>query len=347
MSAINYVEEFGKICIPPLTYDLHKGECGRIAIIGGSKEYTGAPYFAAMASLRTGNDLVHLFSEASAAAVLKSYSPELIVHPYLKDMEDLQRSSREGTNNASHRDADIESVSKEVTEKVTSWFSRFHTVVVGCGLSSDPLLMKTARNIILYARTHNIPLVVDADGLAVLAKEPELLQQESTREGAWMFLTPNLVELNRLHNAVISILPKTTTSMEHTEEKVRHIARSLGRHVMVIAKGPQDIISDGEQVVCCSQKGSPRRFGGQGDLLAGILATFVTWTTHRAIGSSSSVANPYFLAAYTASYLVRSCSQFSYIAHKRGLTTSHLIEAIPSVFEHIFSNPTITTSLNK
>lgn len=38
--------------VPPLTYDKHKGQDGRIAVIGGCKEYTGAPYFAAMSAYR-------------------------------------------------------------------------------------------------------------------------------------------------------------------------------------------------------------------------------------------------------------------------------------------------------
>lgn len=34
--------------IPKLETTLHKGQCGRVAVVGGSEEYTGAPYFAAI-----------------------------------------------------------------------------------------------------------------------------------------------------------------------------------------------------------------------------------------------------------------------------------------------------------
>jgi hypothetical protein len=57
---------------------------GRIGVVGGSVEYTGAPYFSAAASLKTGADLVSIYCEASAAPVLKAYSPDLIVHPVLR-----------------------------------------------------------------------------------------------------------------------------------------------------------------------------------------------------------------------------------------------------------------------
>jgi ATP-dependent NAD(P)H-hydrate dehydratase len=69
--------------VPQLTNNMHKGEAGRIGIIGGSLEYTGAPYYAGISALKVGCDLVHIFCPASAAIPIKSYSPELIVHPLL------------------------------------------------------------------------------------------------------------------------------------------------------------------------------------------------------------------------------------------------------------------------
>ncbi len=68
---------------PSLDTLLHKGLCGRIGIVGGSSEYTGAPFFSAMSALLTGADLSHVFSTKDAAQIIKSYSPELIVHPCL------------------------------------------------------------------------------------------------------------------------------------------------------------------------------------------------------------------------------------------------------------------------
>lgn len=41
-----------KACIPPLDLSNHKGQAGRIGVIGGSLEYTGAPYFAGISALR-------------------------------------------------------------------------------------------------------------------------------------------------------------------------------------------------------------------------------------------------------------------------------------------------------
>ncbi|CAG8831577.1 17773_t:CDS:2, partial [Racocetra persica] len=38
--------------VPPLSYELHKGQSGRVGVIGGSEDYTGAPYFSAFSALK-------------------------------------------------------------------------------------------------------------------------------------------------------------------------------------------------------------------------------------------------------------------------------------------------------
>ncbi|CAD6185683.1 unnamed protein product [Caenorhabditis auriculariae] len=70
--------------LPKLSNHLRKGDCGKIGIIGGSMEYTGAPYFAASSAARLGADLIHVFCTHDAATVIKTYSPDLIVHPGMK-----------------------------------------------------------------------------------------------------------------------------------------------------------------------------------------------------------------------------------------------------------------------
>eukprot|EP00850_Spirogloea_muscicola_P027073 SM015298S01687 [mRNA] locus=s15298:34:297:- [translate_table: standard] len=70
--------------MPDLGGGAHKGQSGKVAVVGGCREYTGAPFFAAMAALKLGADLSHVFCAAAAAPVIKAYSPELIVHPVLR-----------------------------------------------------------------------------------------------------------------------------------------------------------------------------------------------------------------------------------------------------------------------
>lgn len=71
--------------IPPLNGKLHKGQSGRVGVLGGALDYTGAPFFAAISAQRVGVDLSHVICAPTAANAIKSYSPDLIVHPILRE----------------------------------------------------------------------------------------------------------------------------------------------------------------------------------------------------------------------------------------------------------------------
>ena len=56
----------------------YKGQAGKVGVLGGCFEYTGAPFYAAMSALKVGADLSHVFCDEQAAVPIKAYSPELI-----------------------------------------------------------------------------------------------------------------------------------------------------------------------------------------------------------------------------------------------------------------------------
>jgi ATP-dependent NAD(P)H-hydrate dehydratase len=66
-----------------------------VAVIGGSFEFTGAPYYAAISALKVGADLAHIFCAKSAATAVKAYSPEIIVHPVFisEDEEEISEAN--------------------------------------------------------------------------------------------------------------------------------------------------------------------------------------------------------------------------------------------------------------
>jgi ATP-dependent NAD(P)H-hydrate dehydratase len=51
-SMSNLLDRVRKL-VPPLAQSLHKGQAGKIGVLGGSREYTGAPYYAAFSALKT------------------------------------------------------------------------------------------------------------------------------------------------------------------------------------------------------------------------------------------------------------------------------------------------------
>ncbi len=89
-------------CILPLTWAGHKGGSGRIGILGGSAQYTGAPFYASMASLKVGADLAFCFCAEEASIPIKSYSPELMVAPVYKaaDFDSLVKTGQSRGNQA-------------------------------------------------------------------------------------------------------------------------------------------------------------------------------------------------------------------------------------------------------
>ncbi|EGQ43905.1 MAG: putative sugar kinase [Candidatus Nanosalina sp. J07AB43] len=60
----------------------HKGENGKVGIVGGSKDYSGAPALAAQAALKTGCDLTKIVTSEEVSDVVDSYSENLIVRSY-------------------------------------------------------------------------------------------------------------------------------------------------------------------------------------------------------------------------------------------------------------------------
>jgi ATP-dependent NAD(P)H-hydrate dehydratase len=287
--------------IPSLTNAMHKGQAGRIGVIGGSEEYTGAPYFAAISALKVGADLAHVFCAREASAVIKSYSPELIVHPLL-DREDA-------------------------VEAIMEWAPRMHCFVVGPGLGRDPKILNVVAQLIEKLREMDKPLIIDADGLFLITAQVELIKGYSK-----VILTPNSVEFSRLCSAVLGEDVKPAPSA--SAEKVRELAMTLG-YVTILHKGATDVASNGRLVVCCCGGGSNRRCGGQGDLLAGSLAVLFHWAL--VFGDRGDApAPPELLAAYGACRLTRECARLAYSQNGRSTTTTDLVRLIHQAFSFLF-----------
>lgn len=226
---------------PILTQDLHKGQTGRIGIVGGSLEYTGAPYFAGISALNLGADLIHIFSAREAAPVIKSYSPELIVHPLL----------------------DVDNA----VDKIEPWLERLHVLVIGPGLGRDTNIFKTVEKIISICRKLKKPLVIDADGLFLVTSKPEVIKNYPG-----VILTPNAVEFSRLFG---------THSKDTEPNIGNTVKNKFGENCIIVKKGKIDEIFNSTHQTNCSTFGSGRRCGGQGDLLAGALAVFYNWALQR------------------------------------------------------------------
>ncbi|OAY71786.1 ATP-dependent (S)-NAD(P)H-hydrate dehydratase [Ananas comosus] len=298
--------------LDPIRY---KGQAGKIAVIGGCREYTGAPYFAAISALKIGADLSHVFCTKDAATVIKSYSPELIVHPILEESYSI-------------RDDEKASVSTKILAEVAKWMERFDCIIVGPGLGRDPFLLNCVGDIMRHATQSNIPIVVDGDGLFLVTNNLDLVKDNSLA-----VLTPNINEYKRLVDKVLNC----EVNDQDGSEQLLQLAKRIGG-VTILRKGKADLISDGKTVSRVSTYGSPRRCGGQGDILSGSVAVFSSWARHHLLSNKQPTErspNPMILGCIAGSLLLRRAAALAFENKKRATLTTDIIECLGKSLEDI------------
>ncbi|KAJ4473451.1 Ribokinase-like protein [Lentinula edodes] len=316
-----------KQIIPPLNGTLHKGQSGRVGVLGGALDYTGAPFFAAMSALRFGADLSHVICSPTAAGAIKSFSPDLIVHPILRE----------------------DSSPGDVKPELNSLLSRLHVLIIGPGLGREPYMQNFAKLALTLARDRGMFLVLDADALLLVGKELDLIK--GYRRAV---LTPNVVEFTRLSENV-GVDPSTPP-----DKRAEVISRELGG-VAILQKGAKDIIAidtTGEsadteksllkdepkektkEVVEVDVEGGLKRCGGQGDILSGAVGTFLAFGKcyeDGAFGDGKIAASRMpLLAAVAGSMVTRHTSRLAFQKQGRGLVTQDMLGEIGTSFSEVF-----------
>ncbi len=204
----------------------HKGEFGHVLVIGGDYGMAGAARLAGEAALRAGAGLVSVATRREHAPVVCAPCPELMCHG-VEDPAQLQR-----------------------------LLSKASVVAIGPGLGQGPWAQQMLRRVLEC----ELPLVVDADALNLLAVEP-------LRRGNWV-LTPHPGEAGRLLNA---------TAKDVQADRFAAVNALHQRYGgAVVLKGLGTLIFDGGGPVdiCCG--GNPgMASGGMGDALTGIVASLV------------------------------------------------------------------------
>ncbi|KAK7752773.1 hypothetical protein SLS62_005325 [Diatrype stigma] len=333
-------EILGKVrqMVPPMLEKFHKGQLGRVAVIGGSEDYTGAPYFSAMASAKLGCDMSHIICTPGAAAVIKTYSPNLMVHPLMR------QSPGPGQDAASLPATDTDP--EQISARIVDMLPRLHVLVVGPGLGRDPLMQETLARVLAAARERRIPVVMDADALALVTRTPELVV--GWRE---VVLTPNVVEFGRLWKGIMDSGSDSSEEQQSEGKKkkpsaqVEALSKALGG-VAIVQKGGCDYISNGEPgtTLTVDLRGGLKRSGGQGDTLTGSIATMLAW--RRAYldglwdhGGKLKEEELLSLAAFGGAAITRECSRLAFEKHGRALQASDLTEQVHIAFQNILGEP--------
>lgn len=264
----------------------YKGVRGRIGVVGGARDYAGAPYFASISAMRLGADLSYVICSKEASPIIKNYSPDLIVVPLLDCQSDA-----------------------EFKREMGCLLTRLHALVIGPGLGRDKLLQDRARELIDQAKQRFMPLVLDADSLILVNEDPSLIKNYPN-----VILTPNRIELQRMLDALYKPAMHDLRSMPTPEitSLVRKCSSDL--NVTILAKGMIDIICEGStqfQLMTDEMTGSNRRCGGQGDILSGLAGVYLHWLKQENT-IENEVHNLTAWAAYLAAATTRKCNELTY-----------------------------------
>ncbi len=232
----------------PRPADSNKGNFGHVLVIGGafgsSGGKAGAPAMASLAALRAGAGLVTAAVPASALSVVSSFAPELMTWP-LHAIPSGAVSSRDLSPN-----------------RLAALLAGKTVLAIGPGMGQAAETAKFTKG--LLAATQ-IPAVLDADALNILAGKSSLLAKLAKKGKRTLVLTPHPGEMARL--AGLNVAQVQANRLE----TARSFAQRMG--VTVVLKGARTLIAHPDGRVAVNTTGNPGMAkGGSGDLLTGLIA---------------------------------------------------------------------------
>ncbi len=221
----------------PRLPEAHKGDFGRLLVVGGSETFSGAPTLTALAALRAGVDLVYIAAPEETAYAISSISPDLITLKLEGD-------------HLSMRNMPI----------IRSYMSRATAVVIGPGLGLHKETRETVSEIIRAAERRKLPILLDADGLKAFASFERRLETAAV-------LTPHLGEY------ILLAGEKPSDNFEERAEHIKRTAESL--NAIILLKSHVDVISDGFRIKFNFTGNPGMTVGGTGDVLSGVVAALL------------------------------------------------------------------------
>ena len=218
------------LLIPRLKYS-HKGNFGHTLIIAGSPGFTGAAVISAGAAVKTGSGLVTHATFHECLNMVSSGNPEVMT----ADLSDKDRLL-------------------ELLKKADS-------IAFGPGLGNTGRTLELLKFVL---KNSTAPVVLDADGINVLAKDISLLEKLKNR----CILTPHLGEFSRISGLSIE---------EISRDRIKAAKDFAERYsVILLLKGYNTIITNGCEVYVNTTGNSSMANGGMGDTLTGITASLIS-----------------------------------------------------------------------
>ncbi|EKD54425.1 MAG: hypothetical protein ACD_60C00087G0037 [uncultured bacterium] len=213
--------------LKPRPRDAHKGDFGHVLVMGGQSGYSGAVQLAALAALRVGAGLVSVATHPAHAEFLNMTHPEIMSHGI-----------------------DSPGALSDLLVKAT-------VIVLGPGLG----LSAWSKKLFSAALEAEKPLVLDADGLNLLAENP-------CKKTSWI-LTPHPGEAARL-------LKKSTTDIQQDRvEAIKQLQRQFNGEVVLKGSGSLVLGSKDNAPFICTLGNPGMATAGMGDVLSGVLGGLI------------------------------------------------------------------------
>lgn len=224
---------------PERPADANKGTFGKVLIVAGSKNMSGAAYLSALSSYRMGAGLVKILTVEENREILQAQLPEAILETYAAQTP---------------ADNGLENLEEQIT-KACDWAS---VIVLGPGLGQEDYAEQLVRSVLIHAY---VPIIIDADGLNTIAAHPELTQFYTEN----IIITPHIGEMARLTGQSIAEIKEQPIETALNYSSLHGITCVL-KDAVTVAAGKEG------QVYLNTSGSSAMAKAGAGDVLTGAIA---------------------------------------------------------------------------
>ncbi|MEK9133044.1 MAG: NAD(P)H-hydrate dehydratase [Patescibacteria group bacterium] len=221
----------------------HKGQNGRMLIIGGSINYFGAPILAGLGALGSGADLVHLLVPECNFDVSRGFYADFIVKKYPG-----------------------ERINSATFDAASDFFEKVDCILIGPGVSENEESLQVITKIVKNAPCQ---IVLDAEAIPAIAQLGLPATGENPEDRARkLTITPHRGEMDEITEGSLPDDPFAQNQM------VTDFAQKWG--VTILLKNPHDIIAAPGKPTRTNETGNAgMTVGGSGDVLAGFTASLI------------------------------------------------------------------------
>lgn len=274
----------------PREKNSHKGTFGRQLNICGSYQMPGAAVICAEGALKTGVGLLKCVFPKSIYPVMTAH----LIQPVFKPLCENE----------------AKTVSIGAVNDILAELNWADSIALGCGLGNNDDVQVIVSQVLKNSR---VPVVLDADGLNAAASFIDIIKDRT----APLVITPHPAEMARLID----------DEVENVQSNRIGVAKSFAAEndCIVVLKGANTVVTDGKTVYVNTTGNSGMAMGGTGDMLTGMIASFIA----QGLSPYSAAGAAVYIHGLCGDITARELS-------RRGMTVENMLEllgALMSEFE--------------